>query len=155
MLSIDEKIRQMGLVLPEVPIPVAAYIPGILVDGYVYTSGQLPMKDGVLRTGKLGADLSEQSGYEAAEICVLNCLAVVKSLAGSLDRVERIIKVTGYVNSTPESTNQPKVINGASEMLYRIFEGQGVHARSAVGVAALPLGACCEIEMIAKLRMDM
>ena len=118
----------------------------------VFTSGQLPTENGVLRKGKLGKDITVEEGYEAARIAALNCLAVVKSLAGSLDRVERVVKVVGFVNCTPDFEAQPKVINGASELLGQVFGDAGLHARSAVGVSSLPLGACCEVELIVRLK---
>lgn len=109
-------------------------------------------ENGVLRKGKLGEDMTVEEGYEAARIAALNCLAVVKSLAGSLDRVERVVKVVGFVNCTPDFEAQPKVINGASELLGQVFGDAGLHARSAVGVSSLPLGACCEVELIVRLK---
>jgi len=152
MSRIEEKLKEMGIVIPEAAKPVAAYVPGVLENGYVYTSGQLPGVSGVVRKGKLGDNLTVEEGYEAAKICAINCLAVVKSLVGDLDKVERIVKVVGFVNSTPDCESQPKVINGASELLGKIFDEAGAHARSAVGVASLPLGACCEVEMIVKVK---
>ena len=152
MSRIEEKLKEMGIVIPEAAKPVAAYVPGVLENGYVYTSGQLPSVSGVIRKGKLGDTLTIEEGYEAAKICAINCLAVVKSLVGDLDKVERIVKVVGFVNSTPDCESQPKVINGASELLGKIFDEAGTHARSAVGVASLPLGACCEVEMIVKVK---
>lgn len=152
MSRIEEKLKEMGIVIPEAAKPVAAYVPGVLENGYVYTSGQLPSVSGVVRKGKLGDNLTVEEGYEAAKICAINCLAVVKSLVGDLDKVERIVKVVGFVNSTPDCESQPKVINGASELLGKIFDEAGAHARSAVGVASLPLGACCEVEMIVKVK---
>lgn len=152
MSRIEEKLKEMGIVIPEAAKPVAAYVPGVLENGYVYTSGQLPSESGVVRKGKLGDTLTVEEGYEAAKICAINCLAVVKSLVGDLDKVERIVKVVGFVNSTPDCESQPKVINGASELLGKIFDEAGAHARSAVGVASLPLGACCEVEMIVKIK---
>ncbi|MPM22589.1 hypothetical protein SDC9_69046 [bioreactor metagenome] len=152
MSRIEEKLKEMGIVIPEAAKPVAAYVPGVLENGYVYTSGQLPSVSGVVRKGKLGDNLTVEEGYEAAKICAINCLAVVKSLVGDLDKVERIFKVVGFVNSTPDCESQPKVINGASELLGKIFDEAGAHARSAVGVASLPLGACCEVEMIVKIK---
>ncbi len=152
MSNIEEKLREMGIEIPKAAKPVAAYVPGVLDGAYVYTSGQLPSANGVIRKGKLGDTLTVEEGYEAAKLCAINCLAVVKSLAGDLDRVEQIVKVTGFVNSIAEFENQPKVINGASEFLGNAFGEAGAHARSAVGVASLPLGACCEVEMIVKLK---
>lgn len=152
MSRIEEKLKEMGIVIPEAAKPVAAYVPGVLENGYVYTSGQLPSVSGVVRKGRLGDNLTVEEGYEAAKLCAINCLAVVKSLVGDLDKVERIVKVVGFVNSTPDCESQPKVINGASELLGKIFDEAGAHARSAVGVASLPLGACCEVEMIVKIK---
>ena len=152
MSRIEEKLKEMGIVIPEAAKPVAAYVPGVLENGYVYTSGQLPSVSGVVRKGKLGDNLTVEEGYEAAKICAINCLAVVKSLVGDLDKVERIVKVVGFVNSTPDCESQPKVINGASVLLGKMFDEAGAHARSAVGVASLPLGACCEVEMIVKVK---
>lgn len=145
-------MEELGLTLPTVPAPVAAYVPGVRDGRLIYTSGQLPTENGVLRKGKLGAGMTVEEGYDAARAAVLNCLAVVKSLAGSLDQVERVVKVVGYVNSAPDFEAQPKVVNGASELLGRLFGDAGVHSRSAVGVSSLPLGACCEVELIVRLK---
>lgn len=149
----EAKLQSMGLKLPPVPKPVASYMPAIVVDKYIYTSGQLPMVEGKLAyKGKLGSDLTEDQGYAAAKICALNCLSAVRDLAGSLDSVERIVKVAGFVNSAPGFVNQPGVINGASELLGEIFSQAGSHARSAVGVSELPLGAAVEVELVVKLK---
>jgi enamine deaminase RidA (YjgF/YER057c/UK114 family) len=148
----ESKLKELGFDLPPAPKPVAAYVPAVETGGYVYTAGQLPFVDGELKyIGKLGDELSEEQGCEAAKICALNCLSAVKGVVGSLDNIERIVKVTGFVNSTPGFTRQPGVINGASELLGEIFGEAGLHARSAVGVAQLPLGAACEVEMIVKV----
>lgn len=152
MSKIEARIAELGYTLPEPPEPVAAYIPGVLDGGLVYTSGQLPLSAGALVKGKLGAGLTVEEGYEAARICALNCLGVIKSMVGDLDRVQRIVKVVGFVNSAQDFEAQPKVINGASELLGEIFGEAGRHSRSAVGVSSLPLGACCELEMIASVR---
>ena len=130
-MTAETKLEQLGLTLPAVPAPVAAYVPGVADGTLVFTSGQLPTENGVLRKGKLGKDMTVEEGYEAARIAALNCLAVVKSLAGSLDRVERVVKVVGFVNCTPDFEAQPKVINGASELLGQVFGDAGLHARSA------------------------
>lgn len=151
-MTVETKLEQLGLTLPAVPAPVAAYVPGAADGTLVFTSGQLPTENGVLRKGKLGKDMTVEEGYEAARIAALNCLAVVKSPAGSLDRVERVVKVVGFVNCTPDFEAQPKVINGASELLGQVFGDAGLHARSAVGVSSLPLGACCEVELIVRLK---
>lgn len=149
----ESRLKEMGISLPAVPRPVAAYVPAVLAGQYVYTSGQIPFVSGELKyKGKVGGDLTESQGYDAARICAINCLSAIKELAGSLDRIERIIKVTGYVNSAPGFVNQPGVINGASELLGEVFGEAGRHARAAVGVNELPLGAACEVEMVVKLK---
>lgn len=149
----EAKMRELGIALPPVPKPVAAYVPAVETGGFVYTSGQLPFVDGELKfKGRLGEEISEEQGYEAAKICALNCLSAVTGVAGRLDNIERVVKVTGFVNSAPGFTRQPGVINGASELLGKIFGAAGIHARSAVGVAELPLGAACEVEMIVKVK---
>lgn len=154
-MSFEAKIKELGLEIPDAPKPVAAYVPGVLIDGYVYTSGQIPFVNGELKyTGKVGADLSQEEAYEAAKVCAINCLGVVKSLIGSLDKVEKVVKVTGFVNSAPGFNAQPQVVNGASELLGQIFGEAGQHARSAVGVSELPADAAVEVEMIVKVKND-
>lgn len=153
MSRVEENLSKIGITLPTVPVPIAAYVPGVLNGNNVYTSGQLPLENGALKwKGRLGETLKTEDGYEAAKQCAINCLGVVKSLIGDLDRVERVIKVTGFVNSTADFVDQPKVINGASELLEAAFGSLGSHARSAVGVAALPLGAACEVEIIVQYK---
>jgi len=147
--TVDERLAALGITLPTVVPPVAAYIPAVVSGNHVFTSGQLPMVDGVLpETGKLGADVSAERGKELARQCALNALAAVASVIGSLDRITRIVKVVGFVASDPAFTGQPGVINGASEVLGEIFGDDGVHARSAVGVAVLPLDSPVEVELI-------
>lgn len=149
----EAKLKEMGIELPGVPRPVAAYVPAVVVDKYIYTSGQIPFVDGELKfKGKVGGDLTESQGYEAAKVCAVNCLSAIKELAGSLDNIERIVKVTGYVNSEAGFVNHPRVINGASELLGAVFGEAGRHARAAVGVSELPLGAAVEIDMVVKLK---
>ena len=149
MGTVDERLAALGITLPTVVPPVAAYIPAVVSGNHVFTSGQLPMVDGVLpETGKLGADVSAERGKELARQCALNALAAVASVIGSLDRITRIVKVVGFVASDPAFTGQPGVINGASEVLGEIFGDAGVHARSAVGVAVLPLDSPVEVELI-------
>ncbi len=149
----EEKIRELGFEISEAPKPLAAYIPAIKVNDLVFTAGQLPMVSGQLKyKGKVGKDLTEEEGQKAAEICALNCLSVVKSVIGSLDQIERIIKLTVFVNNVDGFGAQPKVANGASELMVKIFGENGKHARSAVGVNGLPLDAPVEIEMIVKLK---
>jgi enamine deaminase RidA (YjgF/YER057c/UK114 family) len=152
-MTIEEKLAAKGLTLPTAPKPVAAYVPAVAVDGYVYTAGQIPLVNGELKfKGKVGKDLDEAQGYEAAKTCVLNCLSVIKDQIGSLDKIAKVVKVVGFVNSAPGFTGQPKIINGASELLGELFGENGKHARSAVGVSELPLGAACEVELVVKVK---
>ena len=152
-MSFEQRLKELGLTLPEVTAPVAAYIQAVQVDKLVYTSGQIPFVKGqLIYKGVVGKDLTLEEGYDAARVCVLNALAAVKSLAGSIDNIERIIRLTGYVNSAAGFTDQPKVMNGASEILLQIFGEEGRHARSAIGVNTLPLGAAVEVELIVKLK---
>ncbi|MCL4440839.1 MAG: RidA family protein [Firmicutes bacterium] len=149
----EAKLKEMGITLPAVPKPLASYVPAVMADRCVYTSGQIPLVDGELKfRGKVGGDLTEEQGYEAARICALNCLSVVREQIGSLDNIERIVKVTGFVNSAPGFANQPKVVNGASDLLGEVFGEAGRHARSAVGVSDLPIHAAVEVEMIVKIK---
>ena len=153
MSKVEERLVASGIVIPDVPVPLAAYVPGVVSGNLVHTSGQLPMAKGALAfKGKLGQDASVEDGYAAAKQCAVNCLGVVKALIGDLDRVKRVVKVVGFVNSTPDFEVQPKVINGASELLQLAFGENGAHARSAVGVAALPLGAMCEVEIVVEFQ---
>ncbi len=150
---IEEKIRQLGFNLPESPKPLAAYIPALQVDNLVFTAGQLPMINGELKfKGKVGAEINDLDGSKAAEISALNCLSVIKSVIGNLNLIERIIKLTVFVNSADGFSNQPKIANGASELIVKIFGESGKHVRSAVGVNELPLNAPVEIEMIVKIK---
>lgn len=152
-MSFENKLNELGLTLPEVAKPIAAYVPAVRCGDYVYTSGQIPLQQGEVKyQGKLGQELSVDDGYQAAKICALNCLAAVKSVAGSLDNVEQVVKVVGFVNSAPGFTDQPKVVNGASELIGSIFGDAGKHSRSAVGVSELPVGVAVEVEMIVKLK---
>ena len=149
MASIDERLAELGISLPSVSKPVAAYVPAVITGNLVYTSGQLPFTDGALpATGKLGADVHDETGKALARQCALNALAAIESVIGSLDRVTRIVKVVGFVASEPTFTGQPGVINGASEVLGEIFGEAGAHARSAVGVPVLPLDSPVEVELI-------
>jgi enamine deaminase RidA (YjgF/YER057c/UK114 family) len=149
MSTIGERLAELGITLPGVVPPVAVYVPAVVSGNHVYTSGQLPMVEGVLpATGKLGAEVSDEQGKQLARQCALNGLAAVASVIGSLDRVTRIVKVVGFVASDPGYTGQPGVINGASEVLGEIFGDARVHARSAVGVAVLPLNSPVEVELV-------
>ena len=147
MSKIIDKITSLGYELPVVPAPIASYITATRSGNLVYTSGNLPVKDGKLvYSGK--ADV--ENGYKAAELCILNALSAVNDFVG-LDNVKKIVKITGFVNSSEDFTEQSKVINGASDLLVKIFGEDGRHVRSAVGVAALPLGAAVEIEIIVEV----
>lgn len=149
MSKLDDRLNELGLVIPEGSKPVAAYIPAVVSGNLVYTSGQLPMVEGVLPvTGKVGAEVTAEDAKALSRNCVLNGLAAARSAIGSLDRVTRVVKVVGFVASDPSFTGQPGVINGASELLGEIFGEAGQHARSAVGVAVLPLDAPVEIEFV-------
>ncbi|WP_151773414.1 RidA family protein [Streptomyces abyssomicinicus] len=152
MSSVEARLAELGVTLPEVAAPLAAYQPAVLSGGYVHTSGQLPMVEGKLRvTGKVGAEVTPEEAKDLARLCALNALAAVKSVAGDLDRVARVVKVVGFVASAPDFTGQPAVVNGASELLGEVFGDKGVHARSAVGVAVLPLDAPVEVEIQVEL----
>lgn len=152
MTSPGERLRELGLTLPAVAVPAGAYIPARRSGTLVFTAGQVPFVDGVLAaTGKVGAEISPEQGYELARTCTLNALAAVDELVG-LDAVAGVVKVVGFVASAPGFTGQPGVVNGASELLGEVFGEAGRHARSAVGVAELPLGAPVEIELVVELR---
>lgn len=150
---IEEKIKQLGFTLPTAPKPLASYVPAIQTADLIFTAGQLPIKDGILAfKGKLGKDLNEDEGKKAAQLCALNCLAVIKNEIGSLDKIDKIIKLTVFVNSAEGFINQPQVANGASDLVKEIFGDNGKHVRSAVGAAELPLNAPVEIEMIVRVK---
>ncbi|HHW51151.1 MAG TPA: RidA family protein [Pseudoclavibacter sp.] len=149
MSTITERLAQLGLALPEVAKPVAAYVPAVISGDLVYTSGQLPFVEGKLAfTGKVGSDVSAQDAQAQARVAALNALAAAQQVLGSLDRVTAVVKVVGFVASDPTFTGQPAVINGASELLGEVFGDAGQHARSAVGVAVLPLDSPVEVELI-------
>ncbi|EFL16021.1 RidA family protein [Streptomyces sp. C] len=149
---VEARIAELGLTLPEVVPPLATYQPAVRSGAYVYTAGQLPMVQGKLPvTGKVGAEVSAEQAKELAATCALNALAAVKSVVGDLDRIARVVKVVGFVASAPDFTAQPGVLNGASELLGEVLGDKGVHARSAVGVAVLPLDAPVEIEIQVEL----
>jgi enamine deaminase RidA (YjgF/YER057c/UK114 family) len=142
----EERLVEAGLELPPVAAPV------VRTGSYVYTSGQLPVRDGeLIRTGKVGADVSPEEAYECARQCALNALAAVRSQVGDLSAITRVVKVVGFVSSVPTFTGQPQVVNGASELLGQVFGDVGQHARSAVGVPALPLDAPVEVELVVEV----
>ena len=148
-MSVTTRLAELGIAIPEVVPPVAAYVPAVVTGRYVYTSGQLPMRDGaMIAEGLVGADVDPDTAKECARQCAINALAAAQAVIGSLDRVTRVVKVVGFVSSAPGFTGQPAVINGASELLLEVFGDAGRHARSAVGVAGLPINAPVEVEMI-------
>ncbi len=149
---IEQILNSKGIKIPEAPKPLASYIPVTKVGNLVFTAGQIPLKDGALAyEGKVGTDITVEEGMKAALICTINCLSVIKSEIGSLDNIKKIVKVTVFVNSADGFTDQPKVANGASDLLVEVFGDAGKHVRSAVGVNELPIGASVEIEMIVEV----
>ncbi|QPQ54593.1 RidA family protein [Allosphingosinicella flava] len=154
MTSISSRLADLGIVLPEAAAPVAAYVPAVEAGGLLHISGQLPFDDGQLMTGRLGEDRDVDFGQKAAMRCGVMLLAQMQKALGSLDRVERIVKLGVFVSSAGHFTDQPKVANGASELMERVFGEAGRHARSAVGVPVLPLGAAVEIDAIVAIRQD-
>lgn len=151
-MTVTERLGELGLTLPEVAKPLAAYVPATRVGNQVWTSGQLPMVQGQLTTtGKLGGAVTLEQGVEAARTCLLNALAAIGAEAGGVDRITRIVKLVVFVASTPDFTDQPKVGNGASELVGEIFGEAGAHVRSAVGVGVLPLDAAVELEVVAEI----
>jgi enamine deaminase RidA (YjgF/YER057c/UK114 family) len=150
--SPEGRLAALGLVLPAVPTPLAAYVPAVRTGAYVYTAGQLPLVDGtLLGTGKVGAEVSVAEATAFARVCALNALAAVASVTSGLSSVVRVVKVTGFVASAPGFTEQAQVVNGASELLLEVFGEAGRHARSAVGMAVLPFDAPVEVELIAEV----
>ena len=151
--AVEQRLADLGLTVPDVVPPLAAYVPAVRDGDLVWTSGQLPMVGGTLvAAGKVGQDVTPEQARELARTCALNALAAVKSVIGDLDQVVRIVKVVGFVASDPGFTGQPGVVNGASELLGQVFGDAGVHARSAVGVAVLPLDAPVEVEITVRVR---
>jgi len=149
----EDRLAELGLSVPEVAKPVAAYVPAVVSGDLVFTSGQLPMRSGELMyTGKVGGEIGPEEAKECAQQCVLNAIAAVKSVIGDLDRVAQVVKVVAFIASTPDFTGQPQVANGASELLGEVFGDAGIHARSAVGVPVLPLDAPVEVELIVRVR---
>lgn len=149
----EERLAQLGLTLPEVPTPAAAYVPAVRTGPYVYTAGQLPLVEGKLPlTGKVGAEVDQEKAKECARTCALNALSAAAAEAGGLSAISRIVKVVGFVASAPDFTAQPEVINGASELIGDVMGEAGRHARSAVGMAVLPRNSPVEVELIAEVR---
>jgi len=151
--SPEDRLAALGLTLPPVVTPLAAYVPAVRSGNTVYTAGQVPIADGqLLAAGKVGAEVSAERAFALARTCALNALAAAASLAGGLSSISRVVKVTGFVASAPDFTGQPQVVNGASELLLDVFGEAGRHARSAVGVAVLPSNAPVEVELIVEVR---
>lgn len=151
-MSIDARLATLGITLPQPAAPVAAYVPAVEAGGLLHISGQLPLADGALMTGRLGEDRDLDYGVQAARACGLMLVAQMKAALGNLDRVERVVKLGAFIASAPDFTDQPKVANGASELMVEIFGDAGRHARSAVGVPVLPLGAAVEVDAIILVR---
>jgi len=155
MSDIETRLAELGIILPEPAAPVASYVPAVEHGGLLYVSGQLPFRaDGSLITGRLGEDYDVAHGQEAAERCGVMLIAQMRAALGSLDRVAKVVKLGAFVASDPHFTDQPKVANGASELMERVFGDAGRHARSAVGVSVLPLGAAVEVDAIVAVRAD-
>jgi enamine deaminase RidA (YjgF/YER057c/UK114 family) len=154
-MSCDQRLRELGVELPAAPKPVANYVPAVRTGRLLFLSGVLPMREGRLScTGKLGKELTVEQGAEAARLALLNALAIVKGELGSLDRVAKVVRMTGHVASAEGFAQQPAVINGASDLLVALFGDQGRHARVAVGAAELPLNAPVELDLIIELSPD-
>ncbi|WP_332644237.1 RidA family protein [Aeromicrobium sp.] len=152
MSAVEDRLAGLDLVVPTVPAPVAVYVPAVRSGSYVFTSGQLPLRDGqLLLAGKVGGEVSAEEAYDCAKQCALNAIAAVKSQVEDLDQVVRVVKATVFVASTPDFTGQPGVANGASELFGAAFGDAGQHARSAVGVPVLPLDAPVEVELIVEI----
>lgn len=148
----EERLAELGLTVPEVAAPVAAYVPAVRSGNHVFTSGQLPMRSGqLMATGKVGGEVTQEEAVECARQCALNALAAVRAELGDLSRVKRVVKVVAFVASTPDFTAQPLVANGVSELLGTVFGDLGRHARSAVGVPVLPLDAPVEVELVVEV----
>lgn len=149
---IQERLAELGITLPEPAAPVASYVPTVEAGGFLYISGQVSFVDGALMTGKVGDTRSEEEGATAARGCGLMLIAQMQKALGSLDRVERIVKLGAFVASTPDFSGQPKIANGASDLMEAVFGDAGKHSRSAVGVPVLPLDATVEIDAVVKIR---
>ncbi len=150
--EIDARLAGLGITLPDAPAPAANYVPYVVSGNLVFVAGQIPLRDGTLITGKLGADADIDTGREAARVCALNILSQVRAACdGDLDRVRRIVKLGGFVNATPDFTDAPEVINGASDLIVEIFGDAGRHARFAVAVASLPRGVAVEIDAVVEV----
>lgn len=151
-MTIEARLTELGITLPQAAAPVASYVPVVIHGDLAYVSGQISFVGGELLKGRLGEDVSLEDGVKAARGCGLMILAQLKAALGSLDRVERVVKLGGFVNSTPDFTDQPKVVNGASNLMLEVFGEAGKHARAAVGVPALPLGVAVEVDAVVAIK---
>lgn len=151
--KIEARLKEIGITVPAAAAPLASYVPTVQTGSLLFLSGQVTLKDGKREfVGKLGRDFTTEQGAEAARLCALNIVAQLKAALGDLDRVRRVVKLTGFVNAVPDFTEQPQVVNGASDLLAEIFGDKGKHARSAVGVGSLPGGVACEVEAIVEIE---
>lgn len=154
-MTIEDKLAEMGVTIPDPKPALGSYVPAVLTGNLVFVSGNLPIQaDGsMLHSGKLGVDVSVEEGYAAARQCAINCLSAAKGIIGDLNKVRQVVKLRVLVNSAPDFTDQPAVANGASDMLVELFGESGKHARAAVGVASLPLGASVEVELVLEINL--
>ena len=149
---IEDTLSSLGITLPSPPAPAGSYVPVVISGNLAFVAGQIPMEAGKVRfVGKVGKDLPVEAGQQAARLCTINALAQLKAALGSLDRIQRVVKVTGFVNCMPDFSEQPKVVNGSSDLLVQVFGDKGKHARAAVGVGSLPLGSAVEVEFIVEI----
>jgi enamine deaminase RidA (YjgF/YER057c/UK114 family) len=149
---IENRLASLGITLPSPPAPAGSYVPVVVSHNFAFVAGQIPSEGGQVKfRGKVGRDLSIEAGQQAARLCTINALAQLKSSLGNLDRVKRLVKVTGFVSCDPSFTDQPKVVNGASDLLVQVFGENGKHARAAVGVSSLPLDSAVEVEFIVEV----
>jgi len=154
MKNYEERLKELGIEIPDLPPPAGAYIPAVKSGNLVFCSGQGPSRDGKLvYTGKLGAELTLEEGYQAARICALNCLAEICSVIGSINNIVKIIQVRGFIASTPDFFEHPRVLNGASELLIDIFGDAGKHTRCALGTSVLPKNIPIEVEMLVEVKI--
>lgn len=151
-MTVEQTLASLGITLPTPPPPAGSYVPVVIAGSLAFVAGQIPMEAGQVKfRGKVGRDVSTETGQQAARLCTVNALAQLKAALGSLDRIKRVVKVTGFVNCEPSFADQPKVINGASDLLVQAFGEKGKHARAAVGVSSLPLESAVEVEFIVEI----
>ena len=151
-MMIEDKLASLGITLPSPPTPAGSYVPVVVSQSLAFVAGQIPSEGGQVKfRGKVGRDVTVEAGQQAARLCTINALAQLKAALGSLDRVRRVVKVTGFVNCDPSFAEQPKVVNGASDLLVQVFGENGKHARAAVGVSSLPLDSAVEVELIVEV----